>query len=144
MGVSISFIHGFQDPREDLSNNQSARSVEALALRVLQPLLPKISGKKVSHFVVATSCPDSIAPSLGQALDEQLHAYFENTTTYDIVQGCAGGVSALILGSQLAALNRSRGGYHCRGCRAESDVGHQRYFLHFQQRRVLLLAGMDR
>lgn len=106
MGVAITFIHGVQDEKEETGSNCLAKSVESLAIRVLEPLLPSIK-EKITHFIVATSCPDSIAPSLGQCLNERLNDHLEYATTYDIVQGCAGGVSALILGSQLAAMHHS-------------------------------------
>lgn len=58
------------------------------------------------YLLAATSCPDSIAPSLGQCINQHFHTNFSNTSTIDIVQGCAGGVSALILGSQLSEINK--------------------------------------
>ena len=60
-----------------------------------------------SHLVVVTSCPDSIAPSLGQSLNQRFHPVLSNIHTIDLVQGCAGGVTALILASQLAEFNKS-------------------------------------
>jgi 3-oxoacyl-[acyl-carrier-protein] synthase III len=56
-------------------------------------------------MVVATTCPDSIAPSVGQELCNQFSPYLANTHTIDIVQGCAGGVTALLLGNKLAQNN---------------------------------------
>jgi 3-oxoacyl-[acyl-carrier-protein] synthase III len=106
MGITIKFINAIQDPRGDRSKSNQPRAVAALASQVLTPLLQHLP-ENISNFIVATSCPDSVAPSVGQCLNEQLHEYFSKTATYDIVQGCAGGVAALILGSQLAALNRS-------------------------------------
>jgi len=60
-----------------------------------------------SHLLVATSCPDALAPSLGQCIGQHYNDQFGASHTIDIVQGCAGGVSALILASQLSELNRS-------------------------------------
>ncbi len=60
-----------------------------------------------SHLIVATSCPDTIAPSLGQCINQQYHSELSNTHTIDIVQGCAGGVTSMILASQLAEINKS-------------------------------------
>ena len=60
-----------------------------------------------SHLLAATSCPDSIAPSLGQCINQYYNDLLGASHSIDIVQGCAGGVSALILASQLAELNKS-------------------------------------
>ena len=60
-----------------------------------------------SHFLSATSCPDSIAPSLSQCINQYNNIKLYNTHAIDIVQGCAGGVSAMILASQLAEHNKS-------------------------------------
>lgn len=60
-----------------------------------------------SHLIVATSCPDTIAPSLGQCINQHYHSELSNTHNIDIVQGCAGGVTAMILASQLAEINKS-------------------------------------
>ena len=84
----------------------SKREVEQLALDAIRPLLNRHSNH-FSHLITATSCPDSIAPSLGQCIIERLHKDFGNLPCFDLVQGCAGGVSAMILASQLAEQNRS-------------------------------------
>lgn len=60
-----------------------------------------------SHLLAATSCPDAIAPSLGQCINQHYNNEFALSHTIDIVQGCAGGITALILASQLAELNKS-------------------------------------
>ncbi len=60
-----------------------------------------------SHLIAATSCPDTIAPSLGQCINQQHNEVLSNTHTIDIVQGCAGGVTALIIASQMAELNHT-------------------------------------
>ena len=60
-----------------------------------------------SHLLAVTSCPDAIAPSLGQGINQAYNGSLGNTHTIDIVQGCAGGVTAMILASQLAELNKS-------------------------------------
>ncbi len=60
-----------------------------------------------SHLLAATSCPDAIAPSLGQCINQHYNNELGLSHTIDMVQGCAGGVSALILASQLAELNNS-------------------------------------
>ena len=60
-----------------------------------------------SHLLAVTSCPDAIAPSLGQSINQTYNELFGNAHTIDIVQGCAGGVSALILASQLCEFNKT-------------------------------------
>lgn len=60
-----------------------------------------------SHLLAVTSCPDAIAPSLGQSLNQHYHILLGKSHTIDIVQGCTGGVSALILASQLSEFNKT-------------------------------------
>ena len=102
MGVEFSEIHATNDRKTEQGHH--AREVEQLAINALMPIL---NGHRYSHLIAATSCPDSIAPSLAQCIVQRLHEYFGDACCIDLVQGCAGGVSALILGSQLAELNRS-------------------------------------
>ena len=80
-------------------------SVFHLADQAMQQVLnEKI---KYSHLLAATSCPDAIAPSLGQCINQHYNNQLGELHTIDIVQGCAGGVSALILASQLSEWNKS-------------------------------------
>jgi 3-oxoacyl-[acyl-carrier-protein] synthase III len=102
MGTVISGMNSINV--RQLDNVHTKREVEQLAVEVILPLL---NGELFSHLVVATSCPDSIAPSLGQCIIERLHSYLGEVCCIDLVQGCAGGVNALILGSQLADINHS-------------------------------------
>ena len=60
-----------------------------------------------THLLAATSCPDAIAPSLGQCINQHYNNILSTSHVIDIVQGCAGGISALILASQLSELNKS-------------------------------------
>jgi 3-oxoacyl-[acyl-carrier-protein] synthase III len=60
-----------------------------------------------SNLLAATSCPDSIAPSLAQCIIQEYSSVLSNVDSIDIVQGCTGGVSALILASQLSEHNKS-------------------------------------
>ncbi len=62
---------------------------------------------KYTHLLAATSCPDAIAPSLGQCINQHYNKLLGKSHVIDIVQGCAGGVSALVLASQLSELNKS-------------------------------------
>ncbi|MDI1355668.1 MAG: 3-oxoacyl-[acyl-carrier-protein] synthase III C-terminal domain-containing protein [bacterium] len=88
---------------------EQPRQVFRLAQKVLVNLHTKEPlPNDISHLIVATTCPDMLAPSLGQMINEAFHQTFSKCHTIDMVQGCAGGVSALILGSQLAELNKSK------------------------------------
>jgi 3-oxoacyl-[acyl-carrier-protein] synthase III len=60
-----------------------------------------------SHLLAATSCPDAVAPSLSQCITQQYNSLLGSSHTIDIVQGCTGGVAALILASQLSEFNKS-------------------------------------
>jgi 3-oxoacyl-[acyl-carrier-protein] synthase III len=81
------------------------RSVYNLANSCIQKVMNQDT--TYSHLLASTSCPDSISPSLGQCINQFNNKTFSSTHTIDIVQGCAGGVSAMILASQLAELNKS-------------------------------------
>jgi 3-oxoacyl-[acyl-carrier-protein] synthase III len=83
------------------------RQVLHLAEKSLKSLIDSGLPGNLSHLVVATTCPDSLAPSLGQTIIEKFSDSFSSCHAIDIVQGCAGGVASLILGSQLAELNKS-------------------------------------
>lgn len=58
-----------------------------------------------NYFITATTCPDSLAPSLSQSLCAANHELLGESHSFDLVQGCAGGVSAFILASKLAEEN---------------------------------------
>jgi 3-oxoacyl-[acyl-carrier-protein] synthase III len=81
------------------------KSVLNLATDALKKVIH--TGLSYSHLLAVTSCPDSIAPSLGQGINQQYNSILSNSHTIDIVQGCAGGVTALILASQLSEINKS-------------------------------------
>lgn len=83
------------------------KQVFSLAEKSLRPLLESGLPDHVSHLLAATTCPDSLAPSLGQLVIEKFNHSLKNCHSIDIVQGCAGGVTAMILGSQLAEINKS-------------------------------------
>ena len=92
----------------DIASDDSAiekNSVFNLADRGLKHVINKEI--QYSHLLAATSCPDAIAPSLGQCINQQHNSLLGSSHTIDIVQGCAGGVSALILASQLSEYNKS-------------------------------------
>jgi|KBSSwiStaDraftv2_1062776.scaffolds.fasta_scaffold185382_2 3-oxoacyl-[acyl-carrier-protein] synthase III len=104
MGVRIATM--FSDYGESALNGNSFKenAVFHLADHALKHMLNKHT--HYSHLVITTSCPDSIAPSLGQCIIQHYHDEFGSSQTIDIVQGCAGGVSALILASQLSELDK--------------------------------------
>lgn len=89
-------------------NRDSAydNTVTSLAQQALSPILSNGTSHHFTHLVTSTTCPDSLAPSFGQLLNEHFHPVFSQSHVYDLVQGCAGGVSALILGAQLAETHR--------------------------------------
>ena len=105
MGVKISSI--FSGHGNDMLNDLtlSKNSVFHLACQVLQQVLDEQTN--YSHLLAVTSCPDSIAPSLGQCINQEFNYKFGSSHTIDLVQGCAGGVSALILASQLCESNKT-------------------------------------
>ena len=82
-----------------------SKAVLNLAKKVLNVIVEK--DVTYSHLLAVTSCPDAIAPSLGQCLNHAYNGILCKTSSIDIIQGCAGGVSALILACQLSELNKS-------------------------------------
>lgn len=107
MGVIISKSESYFEYNGGNDVPERPRQVFSLAQKTVQALLSRGVPEKISHLVVATTCPDMLSPSLGQMLHEQFHSELFDTYTIDLVQGCAGGVTAMILASQLAELNHS-------------------------------------
>lgn len=107
MGVVFAKLNAYSEFSETADMNESPRQVLSLSEKSLQILLESSLPAKVTHMVVATTCPDSMAPSLGQTIMEKFNSQLVGCHAIDIVQGCAGGVTALILGSQLAEFNKS-------------------------------------
>jgi 3-oxoacyl-[acyl-carrier-protein] synthase III len=104
MGVIVSSLECCFEYGEDYNFSQFPKQVLSLASKVLEPIIKK-NQVAISHLVLATTCPDTIAPSLGQEINRYFYPYFKGTQVFDLVQGCAGGVSALILGYKLAFKN---------------------------------------
>lgn len=102
MGVRITHMHSVFNRLDSYSD-----TVTALAVGALSPLLNNGCPEHFSHVVVATTCPDTLAPTLGQRINQHFYPRFANSHVLDLVQGCAGGISAMILGSQLSELNKS-------------------------------------
>lgn len=104
MGVHITNMYSaFGEATAAIVNGK--KSVFQLADHCTEKVIAENAG--YSHLLAATSCPDAIAPSLGQCLNQANNKIFNSSHTIDIVQGCAGGVSAMILASQLAEANKS-------------------------------------
>ena len=104
MGVRITGMHALSGEETDPVTRNS-RSVFNLANLCLPYVLEEDT--TYSHLLVATSCPDTISPSLGQCINQYHNQVFGRAHTIDIVQGCTGGVSAMIMASQLAEMNKS-------------------------------------
>lgn len=97
----------FSDYGESVLDEISLKrnSVLHLAVKSLRNILDE--QMHYTHLLAATSCPDAIAPSLGQCINQHFNSQLGESHVIDIVQGCAGGVTALILASQLAELKKS-------------------------------------
>ena len=96
--ISNSVIEFGKNAVYDESDNQ----VLHLARKSMEPLFNEAVKKSPAYLIAATTCPDSIAPSLGQKLCEKFPEVLSTAHVIDMVQGCAGGVNALILGTRLA------------------------------------------
>ena len=107
MGVQFLAMKSYHEYGDSLPLQSQEREVLSLAVKVITPLIALKVTPKISHLIVATTCPDSIAPSVGQEINQTFHPYFSNTHVIDIMQGCSGGITALLLGSQLALLNNT-------------------------------------
>lgn len=107
MGVTISKTEAYFEFNGGEPMAEKPGQVLSLAEHSITALLSQGLPANISHLIVATTCPDMLSPSLGQMVNEKFTAVFSGSHTIDVVQGCAGGVSAMILGSQLAELNRS-------------------------------------
>jgi 3-oxoacyl-[acyl-carrier-protein] synthase III len=107
MGISMVSMNSYFEFANGQKIAEQPKQVLALAAKSIQGFVDRGLPDNLSHLVIATSCPDMIAPSLGQMLNEQFSHAFSKCHTIDIVQGCAGGVTAMILGDQLCQLNNS-------------------------------------
>lgn len=132
-------------------------SVSRMAIEVLSETLEQYDTQKIKILIAITSCPDKVAPSLGQTILDHFKELSRDIQIIDLVQGCSGGANGLILASQLcaaynsevlvvasdAALNGvdnssplskvlSNGAFSCIVVPAESDAGllfkHHQYF----------------
>jgi 3-oxoacyl-[acyl-carrier-protein] synthase III len=100
MGVSIKYMSSVYNKSDSYEN-----SVTQLAFESLSAILNNGTSKNISALITATTCPDTLAPSLGHKIGEKFQALPVNCQIYDLVQGCAGGITALALGYNIARLN---------------------------------------
>ena len=100
MNAYFEYLNGSDLPEQP-------KQVFSLAEKSLLPTIESGLPDPISHLIAATTCPDILAPSLGQLIIERFHSTLKNCHSIDIIQGCAGGVTSMILGSQLAELNKS-------------------------------------
>ena len=107
MGIEFGSMNCYYEYGKDFDLVDLPKKVIHLASKVLEPIT-KQTGLNPSHLIVATTCPDNLAPSLGQELNKYFQPFFSDVHVIDIVQGCAGGVTALLLASQLAELNKKK------------------------------------
>ena len=107
MGVIIEEMHAYYEYLDGGELPEQEGQVFSLAEKSLKPVIAAGLPGNLSHLIAATTCPDSLAPSLGQLVIEKFNSPLRNCQSIDIVQGCAGGVTALILASQLAEYKRS-------------------------------------
>lgn len=107
MGAVLKRMHSYFEYSNGSDLPEMPGQVLDLAAKSVQPFIEEGLPPNLRHLIVATSCPDHLAPSVGQMLTEQFNGHFSTCQTIDVVQGCAGGVSAMILGSQLAELNKA-------------------------------------
>ena len=107
MGTIFRNIFAYSEYSNTTELPEQPRQVLHLAEKPIRSLIESGLPDNLSHLIVATTCPDRIAPSLGQTIIEKFSDLLSDCHTIDIVQGCAGGVTALILGSELAELNKS-------------------------------------
>ena len=107
MGVIFKNISSYTDFGKPHLQKESSNQVFQLAKKVLQPVLEKNPGLKFNYFIVTTSCPDALAPSIGQALTDRYNKELGDSHLIDMVQGCAGGVNGMILASKLVESGHS-------------------------------------
>ena len=105
MGICITDMFSFHENAGTDNDCSGKNTVFKLASEALRHVMDE--HLKYGNLLAATSCPDAIAPSLGQCINQHYNSFLSNTNTIDIVQGCTGGVTALILASQLSEHNKS-------------------------------------
>jgi 3-oxoacyl-[acyl-carrier-protein] synthase III len=107
MGTVFSKMNSYFEFSNGTELGEYPKQVFGLAEKSLQSIVESKLPKNLSHLIAATTTPDTLAPSLAQMIVERFSSSFSNCHSIDIVQGCAGSVTSLILGCQLAELNKS-------------------------------------
>lgn len=107
MGAEFNHINSYKEFGKSEIRPETPEQVFKLAERVLLPILRNNKDTPYSHIIVATTCPDTLAPSICQALTDKYNSDLGESHLVDLVQGCAGGVSAMILASQLVEVYKS-------------------------------------
>ncbi len=107
MGTVFSKMNSYFEFSKESDLKEYPKQVFVLAEKSLGSLIESKLPENLSHLIVATTTPDSLAPSLGQMIVDKFSSSFSNCHSIDIVQGCAGSVTSLIMASQLAELNKS-------------------------------------
>ena len=102
MGINFNHLVSFNEFKNH-APPETKKQVFKLAEEVMKPIFQQSGYRQFSTFIITTTCPDSLAPSLGQALADKFNEELGSAQIIDMVQGCAGGVSSMILASQLAA-----------------------------------------
>ena len=102
MGVELTHINSYKEFGDSEIQPETSAQVFRLAEKVLPSVFKSNPKTTFSYFIVATTCPDALAPSLGQTLADKYNKELGNCHIIDMVQGCAGGVNAMILASELA------------------------------------------
>ena len=107
MGAEFDHINSYKEFGLSEMGPETPKQVFQLAEKVLLPIIKNNNGTPYSHIIVATTCPDALAPSIGQSLADKYNSILGKSQLVDLVQGCAGGVSAMILASQLVEISKS-------------------------------------
>lgn len=107
MGTIFRKISAYSEYSDTNDLPEQPRQVLQLADKSIRSVVESGLPDNLSHLIVATTCPDSIAPSLGQTIVEKYSHLLSDCHAIDIVQGCAGGVTAMIMASELSQLNKS-------------------------------------
>jgi 3-oxoacyl-[acyl-carrier-protein] synthase III len=107
MGAEFDHINSYKEFGLAEIGPETPRQVFKLAEKVLLPIIKNNNGTPYSHIIIATTCPDTLAPSIGQALADKYNNVLGKSQLVDLVQGCAGGVSSMILASQLVEVSKS-------------------------------------
>ncbi|MCX6246004.1 MAG: hypothetical protein NTU98_15025 [Bacteroidetes bacterium] len=107
MGAVFHRMSGYYEFSNGSELPEHPKQVYTLAEKAVRELIESGLPDNLTHLIAATTTPDSLAPSLAQMIIEKHGSSFSNCHSIDIVQGCSGGVSSLILASHLAELHKS-------------------------------------